>query len=59
VSAQTTTPRWTLVDARCRCARCGKLVERAWRCFTTPTTSTWDLCEPCVAEMLEDEQEAS
>lgn len=47
-------PRWTLVRTeRDRCQDCGALVATVWKLWTSPTTSSTTLCEPCVEKLLD------
>lgn len=48
------TSDWVRVVGTCRCSSCGSLVATTWRLFTSSTTWTRALCEPCVEEITEE-----
>ena len=38
-----------------RCSNCGEFTRTGWEWWQTPTLSTMQLCDPCVAEIVGEE----
>jgi len=46
--------QWRLIEGRCRCSRCGRMVESTWRWYPRPGLWTNPLCGSCVDVLLEE-----
>lgn len=55
-AALKSTAEWVRVERAHRCTNCNRMVEVTWRWYSTPTTSTLALCEPCVERLLKEER---